>query len=38
MQQVHTALDHVNEMFTKNPELLMTMLGSTLDELESVYV
>jgi hypothetical protein len=38
MQQVHTALDHVNEMFTKNPELLMTMLGITLDELESVYV
>lgn len=32
--QVHIALEHMNGMFEGNPDLLLNMLGITLDDLE----
>lgn len=35
-KQVHIALEHVNGMFEGNPDLLLNMLGITLDDLELI--
>ena len=35
-KQVHIALQHLNDMFDANPELLLKLLGTNLDDLPAV--
>jgi hypothetical protein len=35
-KQVHIALEHLNDMFDANPDMLLTILGTSLDDLSNI--